>query len=1389
MKQVVKKLTAITAAFMATVIPASIAPLQLQAAAPKIEYAFYGYYMADTTFVPPHPGKYRIICVGRSGNGGSGGSGGYANYNYEYSGEPGGSGAGGSSGAIAISDLTITAPVEMTFTNGVAKFGNLLWAEAGADGGSGGNGSYGKGQSIQFHGAAGLAATYSAKAYGGNVANREGYAGGNGGGVYAGNYINPEEGQNGGGKISENTKGMREIQLGGGGGRYPSIPEIDKYLQPASAFAADGFCGGGGYGSPNTGYYESPANGGPGKGYLTWRDQAIVLTGGGGGGASGGGVGWSQVSTSNRPNTAYGGAGGVGQPAVIIVEKALDDTAPVVSPVSAPTTWSTSAQITLSASDSGTGVAQYAITQNAATPSSWQASNIFNLTANGTYYAWAIDHAGNVSTPAAFTLAKIDRTNPTIKSVTVPNTWAKSSTISIAAEDLQSGIAAYAYTTTSSPPSPLVWQAGNTFTFSSNGTYFAWVKDNVGNLTSQSFVISKVDTAAPVVASCNFVDGGLSATITANDTGGSGIKGIYINNTLISGSVVNYTIPRGVLHLVLQAEDNAGNKSLAVTEAVPDTIPPVITSVVFSPDNKTALIDITDEGGSRVKGITINGEYFDALSGTTEYDIPTGTKYLELQAEDHIGNKSDLLKKRVPGWWEVVDTITIDPLEFLDYNTRAKITASNTNPDTTIAGIFVNDVLYTGNPVFYRLITDGTGGDTLTLQAINNEGDKSVKYTCNIPVWSNKLKVLSVIFSPKNDAATIKAVDGNNVEIKGFYINEELIEGHPLVYDIDSSTKYLKVQAVNQRGDVSEVVTKRVPGWSESVSTLQISSVEFSESIVKITAESSGAAVSGIYVNDKLASGNPVMYTMPNNTKLLKLQALNVDGDFSEIVYQEVPDDTPIVSDSLRISNVNFDKEGLAKVTAESTGEDIAGIYINDKLFDGNPVMYSIPTTVKALKLQAIDVENHVSPVLYKEIPTRSPGKIVDTLWISDIKFENDLVTIAADSSTATVSGIYINDKLFDGNPVICSLTSSAKTLKLQALNSEGDKSPIVYKEVPQPPSSSSSSSSSSSRPSNSSSGKSRISIAAPGWTNASKAKVSINVSDPDGVDVVEAETTYGYAADITDQSYIYINKDTTVTVSVTNGEGTVTRKSLDITCFDHEAPVVTVTQTDNILNIRATDNKSGVAAVIVNGKSYTVSGGQYRYKIPDNVKNIFIQAEDVAKNVSETIDYTPEKSKQSVPLPSTTMTVKPTPIDPPPTSSVIEVVPEPVPELDEPVVISEPEEEAIYDLIPYDLQEENKAGGLMGLIAGLIALLGGGGYIAWYFWKRAHDTPVEGLLDDEDYDYEYVDKFEAPATEESISTDDEVDIVAAELDSDPDFSENSDNDDTQDNIREFKVS
>jgi len=122
----------------------------------------------------------------------------------------------------------------------------------------------------------------------------------------------------------------------------------------------------------------------------------------------------------------------------------IDATVPTVGAIGGNTdSWTTSKTLTATLSDSHSGISAYAWTTSSATPTSWTSvtntsSYAFskNVTANGTYYLWAKDAAGNISAAKSVTVSKIDTTTPSITSSYTSTAYSVNEKTSVAVSTL-----------------------------------------------------------------------------------------------------------------------------------------------------------------------------------------------------------------------------------------------------------------------------------------------------------------------------------------------------------------------------------------------------------------------------------------------------------------------------------------------------------------------------------------------------------------------------------------------------------------------------------------------------------------------------------------------------------------------------------------------------------------------------------------------------------------------------------------------------------------------------------------------------------------------------------------------------------------------------------------
>ena len=138
----------------------------------------------------------------------------------------------------------------------------------------------------------------------------------------------------------------------------------------------------------------------------------------------------------------------------------IDKEKPVISSATASTSWGETNSVTITATDTGTsgcatkniGIVGYGINQSSTTEPNYSTvtatpslnTTINNITANGTYYVWVKDQAGNTGNKQV-TVNRIDTTAPTTATIASSNVEETTFTLTATGADGQSGIAKYKF--------------------------------------------------------------------------------------------------------------------------------------------------------------------------------------------------------------------------------------------------------------------------------------------------------------------------------------------------------------------------------------------------------------------------------------------------------------------------------------------------------------------------------------------------------------------------------------------------------------------------------------------------------------------------------------------------------------------------------------------------------------------------------------------------------------------------------------------------------------------------------------------------------------------------------------------------------------------------------
>lgn len=203
-------------------------------------------------------------------------------------------------------------------------------------------------------------------------------------------------------------------------------------------------------------------------------------------------------------------------------------------------------------------------TSSTATSASYKGGSTIGLSANDTLYAIFIDNI----IPVMGTLT-VSTTNWTNQNVTLTGK----------ARDIGSGISYYQFSTNPNvTDSSTEWkkitnttsETTQTFSASSNDTYYFHVKDKAGNINKKSIVVNKIDKTAPSISTFtiqNTTTTSIKVNISASDSqSGIATYKYYLNGTLKFTSTTNsYTftgLTEGTSYtLKVVVTDNARNSS------------------------------------------------------------------------------------------------------------------------------------------------------------------------------------------------------------------------------------------------------------------------------------------------------------------------------------------------------------------------------------------------------------------------------------------------------------------------------------------------------------------------------------------------------------------------------------------------------------------------------------------------------------------------------------------------------------------------------------------------------------------------------------------------------------------------------------------------------------
>ena len=587
-----------------------------------------------------------------------------------------------------------------------------------------------------------------------------------------------------------------------------------------------------------------------------------------------------------------------------VINYTNDTTKPTISGITkSPAGWTNqNVTFTVAASDSGSGLASSAYSfSNASGSYSWGTAKSKTYSTNQTVYFGVRDNAGNIATTSRNTY--IDKLAPSIPTYSGYNgNWTnKDVTVTVKSTDRAanssygcSGVKSYS---SSNAQGSYSWKdasavnASYNFTYTSNGTYYIYAKDQAGNISSDSTAASpaskplvlkvKIDKAKPVISDVSVTKDTetkkTTVTITATDAL-SGIAGYSFDggNTYQSENSKTFdNVPNSVS---IAVKDNAENIATKVTEA--------ILPEFYEDGNLVGILNPNTDSNEKLQyKIGEDGEWTDY---TVPFAVPLGE---ESTVYAKVGNSESVVSK------------TVKP----DTSTIGAYTESNTDFSLTYKGVsfdFTRSYDSSDKKWFFATESNVTVKNDYVLSAVLPDGTDLTFVKTGDNTYVNE----------SNNYTLTKSEDGYIIQIDG--VN--------YTYDIDG-----KLVSVSNKYDdkINIARSESAITVSDGANRKCVLALDSAGNIVSVT-DPAGNAINYTYSDNNLtkvvdqAGVTLGQYSYTNGvlTKSMDKTINYSNGRISSIVY-----------DSGAYLNYSYDDENKT-ISTESSVETTTSQTYNDAL-------------------------------------------------------------------------------------------------------------------------------------------------------------------------------------------------------------------------------------------------------------------------------------------------------------------------------------------------------------------------------------------------------------------------------------------------------------------------
>ena len=827
--------------------------------------------------------------------------------------------------------------------------------------------------------------------------------------------------------------------------------------------------------------------------------------------------------------------------------------------VSVQDTWGKTNQISISATDSQSGVKEILVNGETLSGDSYTA------TQNGIVTISVTDNAGNIYTTSV-TVEKVDTDLPNV-SVYISEDWAQTNTISVSATDALSGVKEIL----------IDGEALDTLTVSENGTYTITVTDNAGNIYETEVTVSKVDTTAPEVNISKTEEWSQQAILSVSATDSqSGVKEILINGIAQN----NITVTQNG-DVTISVTDNAGNiYEETVTVSNIDTVAPEIyVDEMPTGDVKEFYITFTvSDDLSGVATVKVNGAVIsDDGNGVYSYFVNQLGDYT-IEVTDNAGNSAS-------------ETVTVDFLDLIAPFVSVSANTTNwTNEDVTLtitaeqSDIYVNDELVAENATSATKVVSENG--TYAIKAVDVAGNQGFAgYTVdNIDKNLPQAEISVQDTWGKTNLISVSAADSQS-GVKEIKINGEAANGLTVSENGD-----VTVEVTDNAGNVftQTISITKVDNENPTLQVTEVNTTPCKQFVFEITANDSQSGIDKVYVNGNVLDGSTFTATQ-NGTYTFKA----VDNAGNEtVVTREL---TSVDNIAPQVTGVSGNPESWTKGTADITlafSEMVASV-----LADGEQIGENVTSATFTAG------QNKTYNIVFEDLAGNEASYVVSVTYLDNTAPEisasaqdawgkTNLISVSATDSQSGVKEIKINGEVT--NSLVVSENGEYSVSVTDNVGNIATQTVVVSKVDTTAPTA-------------------IVSVSdAWGQTN------SVTVQADDNQSGVALVTINGETINAQNGAYVYTaTQNGELPVVVTDGAGNVYETSATISKVDTDAPELSVSDAPEAwcktytFTVSATDSLSGVKEITVNnevlaGNEFVVTeNGEYVFKATDNAGNV----------------------------------------------------------------------------------------------------------------------------------------------------------------------------------------